>query len=155
MIGLSGMSRITLIIGQRLAEQSKMIRAGRIIVRNVDGTFNREILLTAAEYLALGSVDGGTRWTTHGVTAGEVAAGQAIAAGLSLEPGGVELPASGAAVVFLRRRGVSGQTKDTYLRLEPGEWSGSATTFTVAQSVIDTVPARQRPVSLVNGILVA
>ena len=147
MIGLSRMARVTPIAGRRLAEKAVQVRYGVAVVLNANGSFNREIALTAAQYNALGQPGAGA---PPGVNAGE----RWYAIGKNLDLGDVEPRGDGGATLMTKKAVVGGRTIETYLTLAGGEFTGPLQSMTIAQNVLNTVASDKRPLSVVDGIVV-
>ncbi len=137
------------------------IKRGLVTVLNKDGTFNREILLTAEEYTNLGLPDAGA---PKGVTQEEwesqywdetqqAMLPRAYASGQYFNIGDVE-EKEGKLTVLYETKQVDGQTKDIYLQFEPTEWNGDIENISVTDEAIASLPPDNQSLSIKNGVLV-
>jgi hypothetical protein len=144
--GLS-QTRRTAQIGLRLTLQTVADRYGVVFVFNSDGTFNRETLMTQADYAALRVKGAGA---PSGVQAGE----RWVAVGMRLDEGDCEV-VNGELTIMDRKTSQSGQpTTRQILRFGSGAWSGAAPVVTITDTILNTITSSRRPLSCVDGILV-
>lgn len=129
--------------------QTGLVR-GRVVVVNKDGTFNREVLLTGEEYLALGQRGAGA---PPGVTVDEWQSGRAVAYGFDLDVGDVKEVQPGIVHMLVESNLVNGRVVDSYLEFAEGEWTGKLPAITVDSVTLAKLPVEKRPIAISNGVL--
>jgi hypothetical protein len=130
------------------------LKRGVVVIRHPDGTFKREIQITAEDYRALGEPGAGP---PPGVTAEEWNTPGTAAFGMNLAVGDVEVDGDTALILLDARPAPDGRgpTLETYLRVRPGEWSGAdVRALTVAPSALQRLPADRRPLAISLGVVV-
>jgi hypothetical protein len=144
-MGLSRLANITKVNGQRLTEQTDLIRYAVVSVFTAGGAFDREFQITPAEYAALGQPDAGV---PAGVQAGE----SCVVEARRLDLGDMERRADGSAALLTRKQTTNGRTFVTLLTLAAGEFSGTGAAITAVPGVLDGVTGA--PLSIHEGIVV-
>lgn len=114
---------------------------GHVIVRNADGSINREYKITGAEYSALALPGAGG---PPGCTKAEWESGLAVAYGKDFDVGDIS-ETDGTIVIKTAERIVGGRIIESFLRLEKGEWSGEIPNISVDPLVLAGVKVRVDP----------
>lgn len=111
---------------------------GLVVVRDPDGTINREYRITGAEYAALALPGAGA---PVGFVRADVTAGRSwVAIGKDLDVGDVAVQPDGALLVKYAEDRVGARVVESFVRFEAGEWSGSrADLASVAPAVIANI----------------
>jgi hypothetical protein len=117
-----------------------------VYVFNANGSFNREVSVTGAEYAALAQPGAGA---PAGVQAGE----RWEASGIDFALGDVA-DVDGELWMLDEQAIVNGRTIDQYLVFLSGEWSGVLPAVQVAPTALSVLPVERRPVSIVDGVVV-
>jgi hypothetical protein len=126
----------------RLSATAAPQKYGWVIVRNVDGSINREYRITAAEYAALARKGAGA---PPGVTDEEWSTGRAIAASKDYDVGDMDIR-DGVLRMKVAETVVNGQTIETFVRAGPGEFTGTPPNVTIAPSVLAAIDQSRSPV---------
>lgn len=154
MIGISRLAEIKGVPGVRLTAGTSPQKRALVIVRNSDGTFNREVSLSSAQYAALAQPGAGA---PPGVMTEEWTSGRAVAYGKDFDLGDAEVN-NGHLMICHAMQTVNGQTEEHYLSFAPGEWSGTLSTASVDPTLLASMPIRgagRRPISVHAGIVVS
>lgn len=122
-----------------------------VVVRQLDGTFDREVALTAEDYAALALKDAGA---PPGVTQREWESGLARAYGLCAV--GFCEASDGDVSLKTAETQVNGVTVQSWARFKPGEWSGSVPAISVSAAVVSTMDQSKSQIAIsdvTNGVV--
>ena len=126
---------------------------GLVIVRNGDGTLNRQFKITGAAYAALTQAGAGA---PPGVTTEEWTTGLAVAAGKDYDVGDCAVLVDGSVPMKVAAQvvGIPIAYEERFLRFRPNEFTGTPPRVTVAPSVIAGLDQTGKTVhvdSIING----
>lgn len=151
MIGLSRTALVTKVNGVRLKATATHIKRGIVVVSNSDGTFNREVALSAAQVATLQASANGV---PPGVTLAEWTEGRAICRS-DVDIGDVmELPNGTLQFIYAERTPAGQPSATSRLILLPADYTGTPPNITVSAAVLATLQSVHKPISLQGGVLI-
>lgn len=123
-----------------------------MVVNNANGSFNREVRLTEQEYSDFRALPSGI---PPGVTRQEWVDGKSYIVGKALDVGDVEEKGDGSLLVKFAERTISLRTIETFLKLGPGEWTGTPPAITIPPAVITAIVGRTalQITACIDGVL--
>lgn len=135
---------------------------GLVIVKNGDGTFNREYKITAQELIAWQAAGKYSVSTHVGVTQSEWESSNTILLGKDYETGDMRLYPDGTIRMKYGETLVNGHFVEDFCLLKPGDYTGTAPNISVSKAVLDTLsyglPGREVAVnskitSIIGGVV--
>lgn len=131
-----------------LKTEARRGKYGVVRVRNRDGSFNREFKITEVELAVLQASANGL---PPGVTRDEWVTGRAVVAGKDFEVGDMRLRKNGSLFVKYAERVVNGEIVESFVVLQPEEFSGVPPKITITVAALSTLSDRRSIKDIISG----
>ena len=142
-----------------LKQTASQGKYGLVVVKNGDGSFNREFKITAAELATLHSSGNGI---PPGVTQQEWESGQATVRGKDYDTGDMKVYPDGSIRMKYAEKQIGGRFVEGWCILKSTDYTGTPPNITVTKTVLDTLtygnpvfPAQVNSgiISIIDGVV--